>query len=306
MAILIEKAEENKKPVSLAVQRRRKEMKMKKQNEAVMRDDVIEAIKRAFVADLETEEIELSDYNRGKSPFEYGYSFEGEGANNRESEWVVFTSEDDAYNEAYQEVKQDLEIEPEIFNQDWLSNFIMISETDKRIMAGEEADYYLEDLSDEEKLEEANLAQDYLNFEDQIEEINNKIDELDNEMSETEDQITQSKLTDEIIGLQSEITDLEEEKEKLVQEAEETIRDERYNYIKDALDDPIEYFVNETGIYSKEDLFKTNFVQLDIEKATEEALNVDGTDHFLDRYDGGVEEITDPETGNTFYAYGTN
>jgi len=43
----------------------------------------------------------------------------------------------------------------------WLKDYLHVSDTDKRIFAGEEADHYLEDMSDEDKVKEAELQDEY-------------------------------------------------------------------------------------------------------------------------------------------------
>jgi len=272
--------------------------------ESIKKEDEIEAIRRAFKADLGSEEIELSSYNKGESPFGYGYSFEGD-ADNRESEWVVFSSEEDAEREAVAKVRNDLEYEPSIFTQSWLQNFVYITETDKRIIAGEEADYYVEDMSDEDLLEEADLLSDWEALEENINALTDEFDELDSATDEIspEELVKNRERRNEIL---EERDQLEKEREELVEQAKETVQYEKYEDIKEALEDPIEYFVNEQGTYRIEDLFEASFISIDFEEASQDAVDTDGVDHFLDRYDSKVEEITDPETGDTFYAYGIN
>jgi len=59
-----------------------------------------------------------------------------------------------------------------------------------------------------------------------------------------------------------------------------------------SLDDPIEYFVNEQGIYSVEDLMKQCWIGINVDEAAKDAVNVDGWSHFLSRYDGNYETTT--------------
>ena len=154
-------------------------------------------------------------------------------ANNGEREWIVFENSDDAKDAAKAKVKEDLENEPGIFIQNWLQNFITISDTDRRIIAGEEADNLVEDMEDNE--------------------------------------------------------------------AKEKAREKEYERIKEDLKDPIQYFVDDHGMYSREDLLKQSFIRIDIEKASEDAIRTDGVAHFLDVYDSSEVELPSGAV-----AYGTN
>lgn len=234
--------------------------------EAVKEEDLIKAIKRALRNSLEVEEI---DYI-GESVFGHGYDFEGDRGSNGESEWCVFLEYEDAENEAFEMVENDLESEPEIFNKSFLENHLYITETDKRIIANEEADFRVEDMDEEEVFEE--LGDDNLK---------NQYDEA----IENDDY---------------------NKAEEALEEAKDQLRMQIVDQMKENLEDPVEYFVEEQGIYTMEEFMRQPFVQINIREAAEEAVNIDGIAHFLDRYDGEEEEIDDPQTGDTFYAYGTN
>ncbi len=225
----------------------------------------IDAIIRAFETDLEAEDVELCRYE--ETPYGYGLCFEASYANNGESEWMVFADYDDAEVEATEIVKNDLEDEPSIFNQDWLQNFTYISDTDIRLLAGEESEAYADDMDDYEFVEWANVEDDYESAE---------------ELGDTR------------------------QMQKIVDEAREAYIEDRYGYIKDQLDrDPMGYFVDDMG-YREKDYFEMNFVQIDYDEAAESAIDTDGVAHFLDRYDGEEEEIEDPITRKSFVVYGTN
>ena len=74
----------------------------------------------------------------------------------------------------------------------------------------------------------------------------------------------------------------EEDYNNEIEEAVKTRLDE----YETSLDDPIEYFVDEQGIYSVEDLMKQNWINIKIDEAAEDAVRTDGWAHFLSRYDG--------------------
>ena len=198
--------------------------------------------------------------------------------NNGESEWIVFKDSDAAEASAVEGVRNDLETSPENFSQDWLMGFITVSDTDRRIIAGEESDNYVDELSDEDILTEANV-------EDENDEIQDQIDELDSDAGDYDDQLAV----------------LEAQQEKILDDAKETVREKKYDTIYDALEDPIEYFVHYQGIYSVEELLKANFIRIDVNSAAQDAVDTDGIAHFLDYYDGSEVELP-----SGAIAYGTN
>jgi len=106
--------------------------------------------------------------------------------------------------------------------------FVDISDMDRRIMAQEMADSYTDDIAYEDDgervVEEAGLDVD-------------EYRELDGEDDDKRDEI--------------------------LEEAKEIVRDEYYETWYDGLDDPYEFLVNEQGLYSDEDFFKANFIQID-------------------------------------------
>ncbi len=75
-----------------------------------------------------------------------GYAIEGDSEG---AEYTVLTDEE-ADHTVLSRVRQDLEDDPGMFNQDWIQRFVTISETDKRMIAQEEADSRLEDMMDDD------------------------------------------------------------------------------------------------------------------------------------------------------------
>lgn len=162
-------------------------------------------------------------------------------------EYVLLPSEKEAESIALQIVTQDLEGEPEIFNQDWLSNYLAIYNTDRRLLASEEADAYVDDLDEDRVIEEAGMSDEYEEAE-------------------------------------------EDSKEEVVDTAREKLRESRYNEIYKALSNPIQYFVEDQGIYTIEQLLKASFITIDTESAAEAAIRTDGWAHFISRYNGDYKE----------------
>jgi len=84
----------------------------------------------------------------------YGYQFDLDGHT-----VLFFLSDRDAENAAISVVEEMLKDEPELFNRDWLNDYLYMSDTDIRLLLGDldeiysEQDYTEEEI--EEKLEEA-------------------------------------------------------------------------------------------------------------------------------------------------------
>jgi antirestriction protein len=116
------------------------------------------------------------------------------------------------------------------------SDYITISDTDRRILAGEEADAFVEDMNEDDAISQADMQDELTELEDKRDE------EEDKEDSDF---------------------DFDDEKEKLAEKAKEKLREEKYGYVEDELKDPVQYFVEDHGMYSKEDLAKASFVQVD-------------------------------------------
>lgn len=76
-------------------------------------------------------------------------------------EWLIFNSFDEAESACIDYVEDQLRTEPTLFDKDWLSNHLYVTETDKRVIANDEADAYVDGLSDEEVATEANMLDEY-------------------------------------------------------------------------------------------------------------------------------------------------
>jgi antirestriction protein len=106
--------------------------------------------------------------------------------------------------------------------------YLEISETDRRLLAQEEADYYA----------------DAIRYEDGG---NRLIEEADLDVEEYEEADS-------------------ERQEEMLDEAREIVYDRIYDRTYDALDDPYSYFVEELGSYDDESFANANFVRVDYEK----------------------------------------
>lgn len=103
-----------------------------------------------------------------------------------------------------------------------LVRYIFMSDTDRRIIADEEASNYVDNLSDRDALEQAQMEDEHEAAAD-------------------------------------------EDKDDIVEKAKDKIRDTEYERVYQALEDPYEYFVEETGAYFAKDLVDSNFIQIDYE-----------------------------------------
>jgi antirestriction protein len=106
--------------------------------------------------------------------------------------------------------------------------YLEISETDRRLLAQEEADYYADAIRDEDG-------------------GNRLIEEADLDVEEYEEADS-------------------ERQEEMLDEAREIVYDRIYDRTYDGLDDPYSYFVEELGSYDKETFANLNFVRIDYEK----------------------------------------
>lgn len=156
-------------------------------------------------------------------------------------------------------------------------NYVFVTDTDRRLIAQEEANNYADEvLNDDEAIKEADMDSDKSDLEDKISDLESEIDEL-NEAEEPDE--------DEISSKESEKEKLEEEIEGMADKAREKVREDKYDEIHDALDDPYQYFVEDSGMYSAEDFFKANFVSIDYEKI---AKDLEQDYNFIEGEDGSL------------------
>jgi hypothetical protein len=162
-------------------------------------------------------------------------------------EWLIYKNLEEAEQNAIEHVKGMLQEEPENFNQEWLKNRYFISESNKESIAEAEGEA-MKEFYDE-----------------------GEIEDLLNRVGENHDEYEVAS---------------QEEKEKMVSKAMDTVYNETVEQVMDELDSPIEYFVETRGIYSLEDLLKQDFMEINVDNASQDAINIDGVAHFLSSYDG--------------------
>jgi len=178
-------------------------------------------------------------------------------------EWLIFESFEQAEREVKQRLVDDVESEPELFGEDLLGQFVTISETDKNIIAREDADSQVEDRDIDELKDEAKR------FDISFEDPEDKLDEDDPEFDEK----------------------LEKANDILATQLREEVSDKIAEEILPQLDDPIQFFVEDQGTFSKEDLLKANFIQTDADALAQFVIDSDGVAPTLASYDGEEVEV---------------
>lgn len=230
------------------------------------------------------------------------------------SEWIIFEDINEAENQAVGYVREMLDNEPESFTESWLQNFISMTDTDKRVMANEEStNYAYEALDEDDAMKEAGLDIKFDELQEEIDLLESEIKELEEEKSDLESTVEDK--GDENRELGSQIDDIEsdisskmdeihlsgKQQEALPDEAREKVQEDKYDEIYEALADPVQYFVEDQGIYTIEELMKASFIFIDTDEAAQDAVDSDGIAHFLSSYDENEVELD-----NEMIMYRTN
>ncbi len=273
-------------------------------------EDLDKDWKKAVKKVLKEEGFKVDDINNiYETTFDHGFEVDAGWS------FMIFLNDEDAEYEAQDRVREDLREEPSMFVQSWLQSYVFVGDTDRRIMAGEQADFRSQDMSVEDMAQEIDMDGELDELQEEVESLPDEIVDLEDELDTNETKIAKSKrgtdryenLADEIFGVKEDITQKEkdlQDREKELETLEDTIRDDFHDRIYDetydGLDDPIEYFVHEQGLYSIEELMKQNFISIDVDEASKDAVNVDGVAHFLSGYDGEEREV------EGIYYYRTN
>jgi len=109
-------------------------------------------------------------------------------------------------------------------------------------------------------------------------------------ISDTDKRLLCNEEEDNLREMITEDTNIEDyENEEEYNNAIDEVVNKRLEEYAISLENPIEYFVNEQGIYSVEDLMKQFWININIDEAAKDAIKVDGWAHFLSRYDGEYE-----------------
>lgn len=207
---------------------------------------------------------------------------------------IYAVGDDDACNIAAEDAAQSL-IDEKLLSPNFMKDYIKMSETDRHLWSQDESDNYVDDLSDEDIIERGGI-------EDEIEEIDNKISELEDQQNELESQIEDpDEYEEKWDEINSEIEKLNSEKEDLINSTKEKIREEIYDETYSELEDPVEYFVEDRGIYTLEELMDNGPIFYDEDEMRKDIVRQDDRGTLLSNYDG-VENEQDYD-GETYYIY---
>lgn len=224
----------------------------------------LDAEERKKIEDNIGDKLEEKQYDVGK-----GEVFSTEDGR----EYMVFKSYDDAEEYAKENMKDMFESDKGTWEgADWVKQFLTITDTDRRIIAGEESDRIVEDRDDDEILD--------------IAESDDIID------SDKKEELTNWK--------DSESSDDNEKFQKAIDRLKEQIVEKAYDRIYKELEDPVQYFVEDQGMYSLEDLAQQNFITQDFDGMVQYVIDNDGIAGQLAGYDGDEVEI------EGLYLYRTN
>jgi len=244
----------------------------------------------------------LSSFQRQLAEDEIGSTIDNKGFDDNffefenGDEYWIFDKQEDARAKALEQENDLLESETSIAVDiaDRFPNegFLSITETDRNMLSNELADFRTEGITDELRDE---LIGD---VEDQIQE--------EIEKNPKRFGLTKKDVEDES-GEWRDVFDKEsdEELEKQIDEQKEKRRDDLVDEIRDKLkNDPVDFLVEEEGLFTKENLQEQNFIRLDVEKIAEFVIDTDGVAPTLATYDGNEKFIE--KKGVELYMYRAN
>ena len=184
-------------------------------------------------------------------------------------------------------------------------NDVYITDTDKRILAGEEADFIVDDMRFDDLL---NIAVDVKSeYEDEKSELEDKITELESEIQDLTSLQESSDDDDEYETISQQIEEKEIELDEVQLElddidnrfedkAREEARDLFYDEVKDRLENDLTSWLSEHGY--EDDLQNINFLSVDYEKIGEEI----SSDYLIVEYDGDLYFFHNYEKGGRIMA----
>jgi len=192
---------------------------------------------------------------------------------------------------------------------------IYVTDTDKRILAGEEADALVDDMSFDDLIEKADRTrEDYekekSELEDSISEIRDDIESLTELQNSTDDDDSFDDISEQIEEKELELETLENSLDDIdsryEDDAKEEVRSDLYDEIYDKLENDLGSFLDEYG-YS-DDLQSVSFLSVDYEKIGEEiasdylVIDYENSMYFFNNYSkGGRLKATKTKTKYDFY-----
>ena len=170
---------------------------------------------------------------------------------------------------------------------DHLEGYIYMTDTDKRLIASEEADNYVDNMDDDDLIVEAGLEEDLEklnNIESEIEDLSSKIEDLESEIGDLEtvlnDLKEESEEREDIIDMIGDLKfkkdeleeqksdlediDIESRKNDIIEEAKEKVRESKSDDIESQLDnDFVSYFIDNGYYNNVRDLIRNGPVDFD-------------------------------------------
>ena len=180
-------------------------------------------------------------------------------------------------------------------------NDVYITDTDKRIIAGEEADSKVDDMRFEDLMDVAlDTQSDYENekseLEDKISEIQSEIDDLTDLQSSVDDDDEYETIAEQIEEKEVELDDVQNELDNIDSRFEDEAREEAielfYYEIYNKLEKDLDGWLSEMG-YDTSNLADVSFLSIDYEKIGDELssdyliVEFDGSMYFFNNYSKG-------------------
>lgn len=196
-------------------------------------------------------------------------------------EWQVAENDDAARNLAVAVVKQDLEHEPEIFEQNFIESHINLDRL-RRDLTSDVEEMNRESVEDEARRRPIEFMKEHgidipEPTEKQLRDYAEAMSDDDNPASAILAKLEKGDAEDKWIEMGEEPEVPDNEIEKIIEEITEQ-----------QLKDPLDYL---RDIYGDEAAKKAiDIAGIDIDAAAEEAVSVDGEGHFLARYDGHMHD----------------
>lgn len=191
---------------------------------------------------------------------------------------------------------------------------VYVTDTDKRIISGEEADSIIDNMDNEQIIDESSDGRRTYNskeheIESKIEELKDEISSLEDLQAESENDEDYDNIADTITDKESEIEELEEALGNLEEEIADDVRQEVYDDIYERtyyrLENDLEDWLSE---YGYEDYTEVNFLVVDYDSIADYLASdymvyeADGKHYFFINYKGGgkIKSLGKPKDFNYY------
>ena len=237
-----------------------------------------DSVKKAMAEALEVDVDELTIKESHLS----GFGVPTYQIDHGRKEYYTVENEDEARTLAVAIVKQDLEHDPEIFNQSFIESHIDLDRLRRDLMSDVENMRY-EDLSEDAKRKPEQFIKD--NGLDWPEPSEEEMRDYAEQMSDEENSAT---------AIYKKLKSLGDAEDRWIEMSDSPkipdseIESLASSQAEEQLRDPMQYLED---IYGREDAVKQaiKIAGIDVDAAAEEAVSTDGEGHFLSSYDGNTE-----------------